>query len=450
MSKPSFSEVLANKGFSYLWFNQILMQLALHSLNFTLIIWVFKLTNSNFAVSALVLAVYLPALFLGIFAGVFADIVDKKKVIVFVDLAMALAILSFTVIKNSYGLILLDTFIINSLNQILIPAEGSSIPQLLPKRLLFLANSMFSLTLYGAFMLGYTLAGPVVDLFGLDAIFYWGAGVLFLGSLISRNLPALKNNTVVRVKNNVVSLTVSETKKTLGFLRGKLNILVAIGLLSGVQMGIGVLAVMISAYMERVLRIQATNASLVLMLPLGLGMVIGAIILGRLFHGVPRRYIVRPAIILVGILIFIVGFAPDVSPLFGNLHLPGHHIYHLRYFLNAPSLSSTFALVAFLLGACAVAVIIPSQTVLQENTPDEIRGKIFAVLSLMMNAVSVIPIVLAGWLADIFGEKTVFMGMGVIVFLIGIIAFRPALFFAEHTLPYNVREFLGLGHWEKS
>src|SRR6185369_5504361 len=140
-------------------------------------------------------------------------------------------------------------------------------------------------------------------------------------------------------------------------------------------------------------RIQATNASFILMLPLGLGMVTGALVSGRLFQDLPRRSVVRPAILLSGVLLFLVGIAPSLAPAFGNFEFHNkylHNLHHLRYFLNAPSLSSTFALIAFLLGGCAVAIIIPSQTVLQENTHAKIRGKIFAVLAVMMNAFAII------------------------------------------------------------
>ena len=78
-SKASFTSILKSPGFINLWINQILVQLAYNSLNFTLIIWVYKLTNSNTAVSALLFAIYLPAVILGLFAGVLVDITDRKK-----------------------------------------------------------------------------------------------------------------------------------------------------------------------------------------------------------------------------------------------------------------------------------------------------------------------------------------------------------------------------------
>lgn len=424
------------------------MQLAVNTLNFALILWVFKLTDSNLAVSALIISFYLPALIFGIFAGVFVDIADKRKVIIVLDLLLALSILLLVFIKHSFPLIIIDVFLINTLNQFFMPAENSSIPLLVPKTRLFLANSLFSFTLYGSFLIGYTLAGPIFNLVGINVIFYVGSSTLFLAFLLSQNLPKLK---VVEngkyLSKGIIGLTISETSKTIRFIRGKLNVAASLGLLSAMQGVIGILAVTIASYMERVLHIQASDASLFLMLPLSLGMVIGVIVVGRFCQYIPRRSVVIPAIIMAGILLFIVGVAPTLARFFNSIDLP-EQIPHLRYFFNAPSLSSTFALGAFLLGIATVAVIIPSQTILQESTTDENRGKIFSVLGMMMNAFALIPVILTGVLADIFGVVPIFIGLGIIVFTIGILTMWPSLVFNEKYLPFRVKEFLGLGHWE--
>ncbi len=68
----------------------------------------------------------------------------------------------------------------------------------------------------------------------------------------------------------------------------------------------------------------------------------------------------------------------------------------------------------------------------------------------MMNAFALVPVILAGAFADLFGETTVFMSLGIIIFVIGLLALKPGIFFSEQRVPYKWREFLGLGHWNKS
>src|SRR5258708_7652334 len=167
----SFAQVLKNPGFFNLWINQILVQLSYNSLNFALIIWVFQLTHSNTALSTLLFAIYLPAFLFGLFAGVIVDIVDRKKIIMSINICLALLFFSLAIFKNSYPAILVIAFLVNCLGQLYAPAESSAIPMLVKKGQLFAANSIFSTTLYVSFLLGFGLAGPLIDHFGINFIF---------------------------------------------------------------------------------------------------------------------------------------------------------------------------------------------------------------------------------------------------------------------------------------
>jgi len=126
--RPSFSTVIKNPGFTNLWLNQILVQLSYNSLNFALIIWVFKLTDSNTAVSALLFAVYLPAVLFGLFAGVIVDVTDRKKIILGIDLILCILFLLMPFIKSSYPLILILTFLINSIRVLSHPPPSQKKP----------------------------------------------------------------------------------------------------------------------------------------------------------------------------------------------------------------------------------------------------------------------------------------------------------------------------------
>src|SRR5579885_2196112 len=129
----NFGAVIRSPGFINLWVNQILVQLSYNALNFALIIWVFRLTNSNTAVSGLLFAVYLPAVLFGLFAGVLVDAVDRKKIILAIDCAMAVIFFLLIFFKQVYLAILVLAFCLNTLTQFYTPAESSSIPLLVKK-----------------------------------------------------------------------------------------------------------------------------------------------------------------------------------------------------------------------------------------------------------------------------------------------------------------------------
>ncbi len=452
--KPSLASVIANPGFLNLWINQILVQLSFNSLNFALIIWVFKLTDSNTAVSSLLFAIFFPAVILGLFAGVLVDVIDRRRIIRWIDFFLCLAFFSLIFLKDSFPAILLVTFIINAVAQFYSPAEASAIPLVVKKSELLTANSIFSATLYIAFLLGFGLAGPLINHLGIDFVLGLGGIILAVAFLLSFLFPSIKSIPDVRGKSlisalslrkysQIVQIGTMEVLETMRLIKGKLVVLSSIVIMAGVQMGIGVMAVLAPGFLEKSLHIKATDASYVLVIPLGLGIVTGGLILARFGSSLIKRKLVARAILFGGLLLLSVGLAPLISPAIRYLQHPGP-----TPFFYQPSLSQVMVVGSFLMGMIMVSVLIPSQTVLQENTPEADRGKVFSVLGVANAGLTLIPVFLAGILADIFGTTPIFIGMGLIIFLVGLFGLKPNLFFRKKELPFKVKEFLGLGHWE--
>lgn len=455
IEKPSFASVIANRGFLNLWGNQMLVQLSFNALNFALIIWVFKLTDSNFAVSALLFSIYLPGVLLGLFTGVLVDIIDRRKIIMMIDFCLSALFFSLIFFKGSFPAILLITFLINALGQFYAPAEASAIPMVVKRSQLLTANSIFSVTLYSCFLLGFGLAGPLINHLGMDFLFGLGGVVLAVAFLLSLAFPSIKSASDAQGRklisaiagrrySEIKNIGIAQILQTIRLIRGKLPVLSSIMILAGVQMGIGIMAVLLPGFLEKSLQIKATDASYVLVIPLGLGIVTGGIILGKFGSSLVKRKLVARAILFVGLLAFLVGIAPLISPAIRYFTDPKP----LPFFYQPP-LAKVLVVGSFLLGMAVVSILVPSQTVLQENTPEKDRGKIFSVMGVAMSALSLIPIFITGILADIFGTTPIFIALGLLIILIGLFGLRPGLFFRKADLSYRVREFLGFGHWEE-
>lgn len=453
--KASYSSVISNRGFLNLWINQILVQLSYNALNFTLIIWVFKLTDSTTAVSALLFAVYLPAVIFGLFSGVLVDLIDRKKIIMMIDFFLALSFFSLIFTKSSYPAILVTAFFVNALGQFYAPAEASAIPIIVKKTQLITANSLFSATLYTSFLLGFGLAGPLLAHLGINFVFALGGVLLTIAFLLSLIFPSIVTNPDEQGKKLIIALRKRkyrdiydiggfEILRTIRLIRGKLPVMTSIIILAGIQVVIGILAVLIPGFLEKSLQIKATDATYVLIIPLGLGIVMGGIILGRIGEKLIKRQLVSRAILFGGLLFFLVGIAPIISPAINYFRHP-----RPVPFIYQPPLSKVLVLGSFLLGLAMVSILVPTQTVLQESTPESSRGKVFSVLGVAMSGLSLIPVLLSGILADIFGVTPIFIALGGAIILVGLFGLKPSLFFSKHQLPFKIREFLGLGHWEK-
>ncbi|MFN2590086.1 MAG: MFS transporter, partial [Actinomycetota bacterium] len=114
------------------------------------------------AVAGVMLARLLPSVLFGPFAGAFADRYDRKKLMVWADLARG-SLYAFVPFLPSLWLIFLVSFVIESLSLLWTPAKDASIPNLVPRRQLSNANSVGLITTYGTLPLGAiiytTLAG---------------------------------------------------------------------------------------------------------------------------------------------------------------------------------------------------------------------------------------------------------------------------------------------------
>jgi MFS family permease len=94
--------------------------------------------------------------------------------------------------------------------------------------------------------------------------------------------------------------------------------------------------------------------------------------------------------------------------------------FYLPHTLRITMLHITIVL-AFLLGFATAFVFVPSNAVLQEETSDEWRGKLYGVLNSLVGLASIIPVVVVGGLADLVGVKLVITGTGLVVVIIALI-----------------------------
>ena len=76
--------------------------------------------------------------------------------------------------------------------------------------------------------------------------------------------------------------------------------------------------------------------------------------------------------------------------------------------------SPTVSVTAFVFGVAYAFITVPSMTRLQSDLHDEIRGRIFGVLNMLVSVFSFAPLLLVGPVADAYGVAPVFVGGAVL------------------------------------
>jgi len=398
-------QTLRIRSFFFLLVSEFFSQIAMNLLNFILILVVFSISKSNLAVSGVVLAFTLPAVFFGLIAGVFVDRWNKKYVLILTNLLRGLAVVPLILITDDLFVIYSATFAVALVTQFFIPAETPIIPHLVKRELLMSANALFGIGIFGSIIIAYALSGPILLFLGIEKALVLLSALFIVSGLSCLLIKMDIKESQARQQSSIVR----EVLNTLVQIFRSKKISHSLLVLTLVQTLILIIAVIGPGYAEHVLRIKVEKFPIIFVTPAVLGMALGALIVGNFLINFSREKMRKIGLFAIG-LIFVI--FPH-GPLIATKRIPE--------FLGIGMLEILITL-AFILGFFLALVFVPSNTVLQEETSDEERGKIYGSLNTLVGVISFLPVVAAGSLADIFGITKVLTAIG--VFLIGIVLFR--------------------------
>jgi len=389
-TRPRFSAVLSNSGFMLLWMGQLLSQLADRIFIYILMIVAYSLTHTNLGVSIPMLAFGIPSVLFGSIAGVFADRLDKKGIMVVSGILRGtLILLIIPLVSKSMPLIFLITLLIYTVAQFFAPAETSSIPELVEKKNLIVANSLFMMTWMGASVLGLGLGAPLVfylkmeGTFILSAVFYFISAALILLIPLGMNKPSGE----ARVTRTIIE------DLARGFEYIFKNIVVGYSLLKLFvsTTALAVVSLLAISYTKEVLKIGAENFGY-LIIAAGLGMFFGLALLERVSYLLKKGAIILFGLFMSGIFLFLLSLTSDVR---------------LAVFI------------IFMLGFGNILVNSTIQTVLQVKVPDWMRGRVFGVQNMLINSAFTFPLILFGFIADFWGLLFAIRLLGIMVICSG-------------------------------
>src|SRR5574340_1143300 len=84
--------VFRNRNFRLMWTGQLISTMGSALTSLAASIYVFRLTNSALSVGLMLMATAAPSLLVGLFAGVFVDRYDRKKIMIAADLIRGLLV----------------------------------------------------------------------------------------------------------------------------------------------------------------------------------------------------------------------------------------------------------------------------------------------------------------------------------------------------------------------
>jgi MFS family permease len=380
-------------------------QTAQGALAYALLIIVVDRTDASFFNSLFVVSAILPALAFGLPAGVVVDSLPRRPLLVVLNVLRFAFALALVAREPSLPGIFAASLGIWTIHQFYSPAESSLLPILVPRGRLTAGQALSNLALTIAQALGLVVLAPLLlkttgptSLFGLCAALFVVAAVL-VGLLPPANdhlAPNPLNRPARRLREALAT----------GWRTVRNDHVVYEVLTSDVLVGVGgsALLVITPLYLKGVLNTAAENTVFVFA-PGALGLVVGLRLSPWIGRMVGPRRVATWGLMLFAACIASLGFVEPIHRFIANgLGLP---IDQIAATIHVPPLILIVMIISIPAGFASSVVSVSSRAVLLARTPAGSRGQVIATQSLIQNVGALIPTLVAGIAADIFGVEQV-------------------------------------------
>ena len=391
-----YGSIFRNLNFFSIWIGQTISVVGDFLYIIALMWWVLEKTGSTAAMATVAICSSLPAIILGPFAGTYVDRVDKRRLLILMDLGRGVLITVPGVLYFLNQLQVWHIFVIaaflSSMSTFFNPALASFLPVIVNKEQLVQANSISQMSSNLSGIIGPALGGALVALFGAGTVMFLDALSFFVSGIAIF---------LVRVK--VEQVFPSEARKRflqelldgLNFIRKESGILGLVVLFSILNFFVAPVGVLIPLMVKKIFKMGAEGFG-VLGSSISVGMVLGSLFLGMI-GGVRRK----GTFIMIGIVV-----AGSFLALFG--------------------VSESFWTSIFLLGGCGFGfsfanILVP--VVFQSKIPHEKQGRVFGTLGTISGGLRPISLALVGVMGGLLHVQMIVFLSGVLVALGGLTGF---------------------------
>lgn len=401
----TYRAVLANPAFRRLWLVQLVAALGEALASVAMPLLAYDITGSAGLVGLVFVVQQAPRVLLAPIAGVLADRVDRRALMLGADLGRAAAVLPLPFVTQAWQVAALAALVAVG-SAVSRPAELAAVPMVVPPGELVGALSVSQVTNALVRVAGPGIGAGVVGLAGPGPAF-WLQSLCFLVSasfLWRLVLPPLARAPVAdRGLGGLVALARREAAEGLRIVWTN-PVVRGISAVEALwQLVVGVFFVAMVVYVDESLRLgdDADTVFALLLGTLGAGTAVGALAAGRV-----EQRIGRPRLMAIGylapLMLVPAGLTPPLAVIFGCW---------------------------FVLGFTDAWAVIAMQAYLAESVPNELRGRVYATWGGIITLAAAASFGLVGWATDVLGPPATMVAVGTVVGVGG-----PLLLFATGAL----------------
>ena len=389
-STLGFGDVLKTPAVKRLWIAQLVSVFGDFLAIFAVFsVVTFQLHGTPTQISMIMVAFLLPLAFVSPLAGVFVDKWNVKATMIASDILRGLLIVALLWVRDLWGIYAIF-FVLATISAFFIPAQSVAVRTLAPAGGLLSANALMSQAVQVSQIVAPAAAGLMVEVLGANFCF----GFDILSFFVSAGLVA-----TLTIRREV-SGAAPQTKSVLDSMQQGFRFIFTHATISFVMisMASGMFAVrcfgtLLSVYVRDILKMQSGTFGVLNSL-IGFGMITGTQVVRRFAARSTPQHMVVYGMAGMGLGVFI-------TALFGLLT------------------STVIGMLA--LGFFAAFIFITANTLIQQETPPEMLGRVSSSLISLLTFTQVISMFVAGPTAEAAGIRNLYFASAVMLAGVGAI-----------------------------
>lgn len=352
-------KLFLNKDFFLLWTGQIVSQIGDKFYAIALAWWVLQKTNSSAIMGLFMAASVLPGLCFGIFAGVFIDKWNRKKIIIVSDMMRGLGVMVIAFLSAIDILALWHIFaaaiLISLCSAFFDPTVKAIVPQIVKSEQFPRANALSEMVDAASIIIGPALGAAFVSFFGFTMVFLIN-GISYLISALFESFITIPSHINFRPRDYTLR---HDILNGIRYLLSRRKIVITIGIIGIAHLFVGALMVSLPFLAKALSGDIQTLGNLEMML--GVGMLLGALLIQVRAKSHIKDNNLFLFIAAMGILYILISVTKAIT---SSITLP------------------------YMILLCLIGIVIANasvywQSLLQLNISNEMAGRIFSISSMV-------------------------------------------------------------------
>ena len=346
----------------------------------------FEMHGTPVQVSMILVSYLAPLAVLSPIAGVFVDKWNVKWTMITSDLIRGVLVLNLISI-HSLGAVYATFVAMSIVSTLFIPAQSVAVRTLAPAGALMIVNALMTQAVQGAQIISPSLAGVLVQWLGSNSCFLYDSFSFFFSAAMVMTLVIDRPATPATEAKSVLA----SMGQGFRFIFGHPTVsFVLISMASG-MFAVRCFGALLSIYVRDILHSDAALFG-VLNTLIGIGMIVGSQSLHRFARKIPAPYLVIYGLTGMGVaVLFTAVFGRVLSTAVGMLGL----------------------------GFFAAFIMVTSQTLIQQETPHEMLGRVASSMMSLMAMAQVLAMFFAGPVAQSAGIRNLYFGSAAMLATIG-------------------------------